>query len=77
MIQNLRDMKQYIVNGLLPTLFSHPVSSPETTLFIHWKYTLSAYYPPDTFPGAGDRVLNEDKNSCPHGIYILVGWDNK
>ena len=75
MIQNLRRMKQYIVNCLLPTLLSsHPVSSPETTLFIYSKYILSAYYPSGTFLGAGDRALNKtDNNSCPHGAYILVG----
>ena len=79
MIQNLRNMNQYIVNGLLPTLFSHSVSFPEIILFIHWKYILNAYYPPGTFPDARDRVLSKDKNSCPRGTYILVGGkkDNK
>lgn len=52
MIQNLRNMKQYIVNGLLPALFSHPVSFLGDNVIHSVKIYISAYYLPGTFPGA-------------------------
>lgn len=38
------------------------------------NYLLGAHCVPDTIPGAWDTVSKTDKNTCPNGINILVGW---